>query len=257
MSELPSLIPILYCLSNWGAPDTRVTKEFGIFTKSSMLNNLQSIAQENRSQLLNSPETDPVQYIANHSGIERLSKRYWVDVSYPETQIAYSRLTQRIQPTISSFRNEVQAHLKSTLLSRLMVSNLTPHTYSIHRPILTHSHSLLTYDPTSGMPLTHVCPLRIALERFILLHSKHIFSFLNALNLWLPALTECHLSDTKLFSAGAAHPARTQLILWIYASSVCDGRCLNSITVMLRVNLSVGGRCPPHAYLRCTALGDM
>ena len=222
-----------------------------------MLNHCQSIAQENRSQLLDSPETDPVQYIANHPWIDRLSKRYRVDASYPETRLAYSRLTRWIQPSISSLRNEVQAHLISTLLSRLMVSDLTPHAYSIHRPILTRSHSLLTYDPTPGTPLNRVYPLRIALERFILLHSKHIFSILNALNLWLPALTECHLSDSKLFSAGAAHPARTQLILWIYAWFVCEGRRLHAITVMLCVNLSVGGRCPPHAYLRCTALGDM
>jgi len=138
-----------------------------------------------------------------------------------------------------------------------MVSDLTPHAYSNHRPILTCSHSLLTYDPTAGTSLNCVYPLYIALERFILLHSKHIFSFLNALNLWLPSLTECHLSDTKLSSAGRAHPARTQLILLIYAWSVCEGRHLNAITIMLCVNISVGGRCPPHAYLRCTALGNM
>jgi hypothetical protein len=48
-----------------------------------MLNHLQSIAQENRSQLIDSPETDLVQSIANHPGIERLSKRYRVDLSYP------------------------------------------------------------------------------------------------------------------------------------------------------------------------------
>jgi hypothetical protein len=148
-----------------------------------MSNNYQSIAQENRSQLLDSPETDPVQYIANHPWIDRLSKRYWVDASYPETRLACSNLTQWIQPNISSLRNEVQAHLKSTLLSRLMVSDLTPHAYSIHRPILTRSHWLLTYDPTPGTPPNRVYLLHIALERFILLHSKHIFSFLNAFNL--------------------------------------------------------------------------
>jgi len=93
-----------------------------------------------------------------------------------------------------------------------MVSDLPPHAYSIHRPILTRSHSLLTYDPTSGTPLNPVYTLRNALERFILLHSKHIFSFLNALNLWLPAHTECHLSDTKLLGAGAAHLTRPKLI---------------------------------------------
>jgi len=88
------LIPILSYLSISGTPDTRVMREFGIFTESSMLNNLQSIAQENRSQLLDSPETDPVQYIANHPGIDRLSNRYRVDALYPESRLAYSRLTR-------------------------------------------------------------------------------------------------------------------------------------------------------------------
>ena len=68
------------------------------------------------------------------------------------------------------------------------------------------------YDPTTGTPLKRVYPLPITLEQFILLHSKHIFSFLNAWNLWLPAHTECHLSDTKLLGAGAAHPTRPKLI---------------------------------------------
>jgi len=74
--EPPSLIPIPCYLSISGTPDTRVPKEFEIFTESSMLNNSQSIAQKNRSQLLDSPETDPVQYISNHPGINRLSKQY-------------------------------------------------------------------------------------------------------------------------------------------------------------------------------------
>jgi hypothetical protein len=78
--ELPSLIPIPCCLSISGALDTRVTKELEIFTISSMLNNLQSIAQENRSELLDPPEKDPVQYISNHAGTDRQSKRYRVDI---------------------------------------------------------------------------------------------------------------------------------------------------------------------------------
>jgi len=42
---------------------------------------------------------------------------------------------------------------------------------------------------------------------------RSIFSsFLNALNLCLPAHTESHLSDTILSGAGAAHPARPKLI---------------------------------------------
>jgi hypothetical protein len=63
-------------LSISGAPDTRVMKEFGIYPESSMLHNFQSIAQENRFQLLDPPETDPVQYISNNPGINKLSKRY-------------------------------------------------------------------------------------------------------------------------------------------------------------------------------------
>jgi len=128
------------------------------------------MAQENRCQLLDAPETDPVQYISNHPWIERLSKEYRVDVSYPETRLACFRLTRRIQLSIFSLRNEVQAHLKSTLLSRLMVSDLTPHTYSIHRPILTSCYLSLTYNPTPGhdrtpgTPLYRGYPLRITLE---------------------------------------------------------------------------------------------
>jgi len=77
-----------------------------------MLNHLQSIAKENRYQLLEFPETDPAQYISNHPGIERRSKQYRVDESYPETQVAYSRLIRRIQPSISLLSNEIQALLR-------------------------------------------------------------------------------------------------------------------------------------------------
>jgi hypothetical protein len=110
-----------------------------------------------------------------------------VDVLYPETRLAYSRLLRRKQPSISSLRNEIQTHLRSTLLSRLMVSDLSPHPYSIQYPILKSCDPLLSYDPTPGTPLNCAYPLRITLEWFILLHFKHIWSFLNALNLWQPA----------------------------------------------------------------------
>jgi hypothetical protein len=121
---------------------------------------------------------------------------------YPETRFAYSRLTRRVEPSISSLRNEVQAHLKGTMLSSLMVSDLTPHAYSIQQPILTSRLSLLSYAPTP----------RRASELFILLSRSIFSSFLNALNLCLPAHTENHHSDTKLLGAGAAHPARPKLI---------------------------------------------
>ena len=73
-SELPSFIPIICCLYISGAPDARVTKELEIFTESTMLNKIESIALEYRCQLLDSPETDPVQYTSGHPEIDRLSK---------------------------------------------------------------------------------------------------------------------------------------------------------------------------------------
>jgi hypothetical protein len=157
-------------LSISGAPDTSVTIRFGIFTESSMLNNLQSIAQEHRCQLLDPPESDSVQYISNYPQIGRQSKRYQVDVSDPETQLRYFWLPRRIQMTVSSIRNEVQAHIKSTLLSRLIVSDDTPQAYSIHRPIWPTRYSLLIddptpgYDPTPCMLLNSVYALCITLE---------------------------------------------------------------------------------------------
>jgi len=129
-----------------------------------MLNNVQSIALEYRHQHLDSPETDPSQYISKHPAIERLSKRYRVDVSYPKTRLTYSRLTGIIQPSISSLRNEVQAHLRSTLLSSMMVSDLTPHASSLQRLISTCRHPWFTYDPTPGTPVNREYPLCISFE---------------------------------------------------------------------------------------------
>jgi hypothetical protein len=81
---------------------------------------------------------------------------------------------------------------------------------------------------------------------------------------WIPMLhylllcgcqqTVCHLPDTQLVSAGAAYPAQTPLNMWIYAWMVIEGRLSSSILVMLCVNLSFGGRCPPHVKCKCTAL---
>jgi hypothetical protein len=90
--ECPGVIEIIGNMSISGAPDTRIAKEFGIFSESTLLNNLQSIAKENRCQLLDISETDPAQHISIHPGIEPLSMPDRVDVSYPETRLAYSRL---------------------------------------------------------------------------------------------------------------------------------------------------------------------
>ena len=57
--EPPCVIQIICFLSIAGSLDTRIAKEFGIFTDSTMPNNFQSIAHEYRYQHLNSPETDP------------------------------------------------------------------------------------------------------------------------------------------------------------------------------------------------------
>jgi len=136
----PCVIQIICFLSIAGAPDTRIVKEFGIFTESIMLNNLQSIAHENHYQHLDSPETGPLQYISNDPEIDILSKRYRIDVLYSNKRLAYSSLTRRLLPSISSLSNEIQANLRSTLLSSVMVSDLTTHAYSIQRPMSTCRH---------------------------------------------------------------------------------------------------------------------
>jgi hypothetical protein len=59
--EPPCGIQILFFLSSAAAPDTRIPKEFGIFTQSIMLNHLQSVAHENYYQHLDSPTTEPPQ----------------------------------------------------------------------------------------------------------------------------------------------------------------------------------------------------
>jgi len=139
--EPPCVIQIICFLATAGAPDTWIAKAFGIFTESILLKNLQSIAHENRYQLLDSPEPGPSKYISNHPRIERRSKPYPVDESYSKTRLAYSRLTQRIPPSISSLSEEIQAHPRFTILSSVIVSDLTPHAYSIQRLISTCRHS--------------------------------------------------------------------------------------------------------------------
>jgi hypothetical protein len=144
-----------------------------------MLNNLQSIAHENRYQHLDSPETEPSQYISKHPGIERLSKRYRVTVSHPKTRLAYSWLSRTILPSISSLRHEIKAHLRSTLLPSVMVTNLTPHAYYIQRLISTCRHSLFTYDATPATPLNHEYPLCITFESLAASTQSVIFQIRN------------------------------------------------------------------------------
>jgi len=163
-SEPPSVIQNICFLTIEDALDTRIANKFGIFTESIMLSNLQSIAHENRYQHLNSPETDPSQYISNHPGIESLSKRYRIDVLYSKIQLTYCRVARRIPPSISSLSNYFQAHLRTTLLSSMMVSDLTPNTYSNQQLSSTCRQSLFIYNPTPGMPLHRKYPLCITFE---------------------------------------------------------------------------------------------
>lgn len=162
--EPPRVIPILCFLSISGALDTRIAQQFRIFTESTMWNTVKSIAQENRYQHLDSPKTDRVLYVSNHPGMDRLTKGYRVDVSYPKTQLKYSRHTRRLSLSISLLRNTVQAHRRSTVVSSVMVSDLTSYAHSIPRLISTSRDSLFTYEPTPGMPLNLVYPHRITFE---------------------------------------------------------------------------------------------
>jgi len=107
--EPPWVTQTICYVSNSGALDTGIAKEFVTFTESTMMHHLQSIAKENRYQLLDFREPDPAQYISNHPGIERQSKRHWVDVSYPDAWLAYSRLTRRIRLSICWLSHEIQA----------------------------------------------------------------------------------------------------------------------------------------------------
>jgi hypothetical protein len=179
-----------------------------------------------------------------------------VDVSYPETCLPYSRLTRSIQLTLSLLRNKVEAHLKGTILLRLIVSDLTLNAYSLHRPIWTCHHLLFTGDLTPGTPLNCVYRLRITVEHFVLLHWKHMF-FLPKCFESVPASTHWVSSlrhHNFMCRCGSSRTATANM--GIFAWSVCNGHRFNAITLTRPVNLSVGGRFPQHAYHRCTALGD-
>jgi hypothetical protein len=170
VSDSPWVIQIISFLLIAGTPDTRIAKDFWIFTESIMLNNLQSIAHENRYQHLDSSEAAPSQYISNNPGIERLAKQYRVDVSYHKTRLTYSRLTRSILPSIFSLSNEIQGHLRSTLLSSAMVSGSTLCAYSIQRLISKCRYSLFKYNPTPGTPLNREYPLCITFESVLPAH---------------------------------------------------------------------------------------
>lgn len=91
-SEPPIVIQLIWVFSISGTPDTRITKLFGIFTTSTMLNNVLSIAQEHCYQHLDSPAADSALYISDLQGIQTLSKQCQVDVLKPNRHLADSRL---------------------------------------------------------------------------------------------------------------------------------------------------------------------
>jgi len=244
--EPPRVIQNICPMSISGPPDPRIGKEFRIFTEPTMLNNLQSIAPENRYEHLDSPESDPALYVTNYPGLKILSKRYGVDVLYSKTWLTYSRLTGWMQRSISLLTNAVLVNLRFTLLLSLMVSVLTLHAYTIERLISTSKHLLFTYDPTPGISLNGIYPHRITFERFMLL---------NALNLRLQEHKVLSVTrQTIRCRRGSSHSVPATI--WIYASLECQVHRLNAITVMLRVNPFSRGRCPRHSYHRCPALGD-
>ena len=200
-SWIPCVIQIICYVSISDAPETWIAKEFRIFTELTMLNNhLQSIAKENRNQLLDFPETDPAQCISYHPGIETRSKQYRVDVLHPETWLTYSRFTQRIQPSISLLPYEMQAHLSyvtapifnsTANVNKLpLIMNIQSHAWHASQPCIPTS-----YDPW----VFHFAPFQAYI-----------------LPSWMCWICGCqhtqsvHLSDTKLLGTGAAHPARPQ-----------------------------------------------
>jgi hypothetical protein len=114
-SEPPIGIQLIWVLLISGTPDTRIAKQFGIFTESTMLNHVPSITQAHCYQHLNSPGANSALYIANHEGIQTLSKHVHVDISKPDIHLANSRLIPRIQPRLFLLRHEVQAPRRSSL----------------------------------------------------------------------------------------------------------------------------------------------
>jgi hypothetical protein len=83
---------------------------------------------------------------------------------YSKRWLAYCRHIRRILSYISPLTNKVPAHLRSTLMLRVMVSDLTQYTYSIQRLLSISRYSLFTYDPTAGAPLIRVYLLCITYE---------------------------------------------------------------------------------------------
>jgi len=166
----PSVNPIIGYLNISETSDYRDLMQFRIFTESTMLNYLPPIAQENSDQLLSCHDTEPPSFNSHNPGIEWRYRWYRVSVSDPESPLKYATLTGRIQPSILSLFNQVQAHLLSTLLLSLMFPNLTLHAYSIQKtkydkpPVIVNiwsqsKHASKLYIPTLHYPsMIHVCP---------------------------------------------------------------------------------------------------
>jgi hypothetical protein len=127
-------------------------------------------------------------------------------------------------------------HPSDPLSCRVWRSQIWHYTYILFNGKFQHyRHSLFAYDSTPSMPPSHEYPHCITFEPVSASTQSVI------------------LSDIKLLGAGTAQPSPTQLNISMYARSVCESHHVPAITVILRVNQSFGGWCPPHVYSRCTA----
>jgi len=167
-----------------------------------MLNHLQSIVKENHYQLLDIPGTDPAQYITNHPGTAKASKWYRVDISCPETWLAYSRLIIKIKPSISLLSNEIQVHIR---IETARIFSSTADFVKLPISINMQSHS----RHASGLciPTLHY--------PWVIHFASFWVYFLPSWICWICVwqhTQSVNLSDTKLSGAGAADSARPQLI---------------------------------------------
>ena len=239
MPEPPSVIQILHFLPNSGVHDTRIVKEFWIFAESPMLNNLQSISQENHYQDLDSPETDPVQYISNHPGIGGLSMWY--------RQLMYHILRYGLhildlpKNTAKEVLGQKYSSYPPRIHSAVQFDGLRFYTAHIFnskanfdmQPLILNILSYSRHASEQCIPTSHYC-WKIHVATFKLY-------FLSSWILWICGCqdTGCLLSHTTHLHVAVTHPAWPQPQIWMIDWSVCEGHRLNAMSVVLCVNNSL------------------
>jgi len=125
---------------------------------------------------ITSHEKDPAQHISHHAAIERQSWWYSVDESYPNLQLAYFRLHRRDCGQVFLCSGWKFRHTSDPMRSAVWWCQIWHRMHILlNRPILTSHQELLTYDPSPGTSLNHVCPHHSTLEQFILLNLKDNF----------------------------------------------------------------------------------